>query len=238
MFIAALIYTACLLRPKSWTWEKPEWIAQQTLLRLGWPAGGQALAEIGVFAIASVICGFLGAVPLASHHICLTMAAFTYMFSHGIASAATVRVGQAVGANNPNLAYRSGSIALWMAGIMMSFFSGAYLIFPHQIAAIFTSDPAVIELTTSLFFIVAIFQIGDGLQVTAAGALRGKGNTRAAMIANTIGHFLIGFPISLICAFILGLNVIGLWIGLACGLISVAIIVVRIWMRNLDSIRV
>ena len=238
MFIAALIYTASLLTPKSWSWERPQWKAQRAILKLGLPAGGQALAEIGVFTIASVICGFLGTVPLASHHICLTMAAFTYMFSHGIASAAAVRVGQAIGANDCQLAYRSGTIALWMAGIIMSLFSVTYLLFPRQIAAVFTSDPSVINLTTSLFLIVAIFQIGDGLQVTAAGALRGKGNTRSAMIANTIGHFLIGFPISLFCAFALGWNVLGLWIGLASGLISVAFFVVRIWLRNPDSTRV
>ena len=231
MFFGAILYTLFLQTRDTWSWRGPDWSAQRALLKLGWPAGGQALAEIGVFVIASLICGFLGALPLASHHICLTMAAFTYMFANGFASAAAVRVGQAIGAENPAQAKFSGTTALWMAGITMAGFSTLYLAVPNQIAGLFTNDTEVIRLTSRLFLIVALFQIADGLQVTAAGALRGWGNTRAPMIANAIGHFLIGFPISLVAAFAFGLQVQGLWIGLACGLVSVAVFVVRIWNR-------
>ncbi len=232
MVVIAILYTASQFQRNIWSWTGPSIQAQRTLLRLGWPAGGQALSEIGVFAIASLIAGFMGAVQLASHHICLTVAAFTYMFSSGVASAAAVRVGQSIGADNESEARRAGAVALCLSGVIMACFSSGYLWFPQEIASIFTSDSAVIALTTKLFLVVAIFQIADGLQVTATGALRGWGNTRAPMKANAIGHFLVGFPISLICAFLLNWGVLGLWVGLAAGLICVALLVVRIWFKS------
>ncbi len=232
MLLAAILYTIYRLDSESWRWEGPVGAAQKALLKLGWPAGGQALSEIGVFAIASVIAGFMGAIQIASHHICLTAAAFTYMFSNGIASAAAVRVGQSVGAGRERAAIRSGHIALCMSGLVMASFSFIYLVAPKQIATIFTVDHSVIELTSKLFLIVAIFQIADGLQVTATGALRGWGNTRAPMIANAIGHFAIGFPVSLIFAFLFDWGVKGLWTGLATGLIAVAVLVTRLWFRR------
>ena len=238
MVLIAILYTALMLDRNTWLWKRPNWSAQRSLLKLGWPAGGQALSEISVFAIASLIAGFMGAVQLASHHICLTVAAFTYMFSNGVASAAAVRVGHAIGAENEKAAQRSGTVALSLSALIMAGFSTGYLWVPKQIASIFTTDPAVIELTTTLFLVVAIFQIADGLQVTAAGALRGLGNTRAPMIANGIGHFLVGFPISLACAFLLNWGVLGLWVGLAAGLICVALLVVRIWLKSPASAQV
>lgn len=232
MLIAAILYTLYRLDKKSWSWVGPNIRAQGALLKLGWPAGGQALCEIGVFAIASVIAGFMGAIQIASHHICLTATAFTYMFSNGIASAAAVRVGQFVGARKQAAAVQAGHVALGMSGLVMASFSLIYLLASKRIATLFTVDQAVIELTTTIFLIVAVFQIADGLQVTAAGALRGGGNTRAPMIANAIGHFVIGFPISLTCAFVFDWGVKGLWTGLAIGLIVVAVLVTRIWFQR------
>ncbi len=100
----------------------------------------------------------------------------------------------------------------------------------------FSDDPAVIQLGTKILFIVALFQIGDGIQVTATGALRGLGNTRAPMIANFIGHFPVGLMVGLFFCYGLGKGVVGLWIGLATGLVTVACLVLRAWRSNIKSI--
>lgn len=103
---------------------------------------------------------------------------------------------------------------------------------PRAILSAFTTDPAVVELGVKVFIVAACFQIADGVQVTAAGALRGLGKTKSPMIANAIGHYAIGTPIGLLLCFAFGMGIIGLWIGLAAGLAGVAILVVLAWRRD------
>ena len=78
----------------------------------------------------------------------------------------------------------------------------------------------------------AIFQVFDGMQVVAAGDLRGLGETRIPMFANLAGHWLIGLPIGTLLAFGLGWGVVGLWVGLASGLAAVGVILLVAWMRK------
>ena len=110
-----------------------------------------------------------------------------------------------------------------------SAFGLGYLVIPHTLLGWFSHDPAVIELGAKILIIVALFQIADGMQVSATGALRGLGNTRTAMIANLIGHYPVGLVLGLVLCFGFKLGVIGLWIGLAAGLICVAAILLRAW---------
>jgi len=114
----------------------------------------------------------------------------------------------------------------------MSGFALIYLIFPRVLLGCFTNDPDVIHLGARVLLIVALFQIADGIQVSTTGALRGLGNTRAAMVANLIGHYPIGLTLGLLLCFGLGFGVVGLWVGLAIGLVSVATLLIRVWTKQ------
>ena len=138
-------------------------------------------------------------------------------------------VNQAVGRGEPRAAARSGWTALVIAGVFMS---GAALLFvsvPRAIIRIFTDDTAVIATGAALLGVAAIFQLFDGLQVVATGALRGAGDTRTAMLANLVGHWVLGLPIGAALCFWLGWGVIGLWAGLCAGLIIVALVLITVW---------
>jgi len=202
---------------------------QRRFFGLGLPAASHTALEIGAFTIATFVVSALGAVPLAAHHVCLMMAAFTFMFPMGFSSAAAVRVGMFVGAGQPERARIAGWLCIGVSIAVMSLFAIGYLGFPHTLLGLFTKDPAVIELGMQILILVALFQIADGTQVSTTGALRGLGNTRSAMIANLIGHYPIGLLIGLILCFVFRLGVVGLWIGLALGLISVAVMLIRAW---------
>ena len=104
----------------------------------------------------------------------------------------------------------------------MSMFALGYLAFPRAILGCFSSDPDVIALGQKILMIVALFQMADGTQVSTTGALRGLGNTRAALIANLIGHYPIGLALGLVLCYVLHFGVLGIWAGLAAGLIGVA----------------
>jgi MATE family multidrug resistance protein len=229
MMAAALVYTWWLLRPERLRMPRMDWGIQRRIFGLGLPAAGHTALEVCAFTIATFLAGALGAVPLAAHNVCLIMAAFTFMFPLGFSAAAAVRVGTYIGAGEPERARLAGWLCIGISVTVMSAFALGYLAFPRVLLGWFTNDPAVVEVGAKILILVALFQIADGTQVSTTGALRGLGNTRAAMIANLIGHYPVGLALGLVLCFPLGLGAVGLWAGLAAGLISVAVILMRTW---------
>ena len=229
MLLAGLVFTWWKLRPTRVRLPRLDWATQRQFFRLGLPAASHTALEIGAFTIATFVVGALGAVPLAAHHVSLMMAAFTFMFPLGFSSAAAVRVGTFIGAGDPHRARTAGWLCIAVSVSVMSCFAVGYLVFPRVLLRCFTQDRAVIDLGTKILVLVALFQVADGTQVSTTGALRGLGDTRSAMIANLIGHYPIGLVLGLVLCFAFRLGAVGLWTGLAAGLISVAVMLVRAW---------
>jgi MATE family multidrug resistance protein len=202
------------------------------VVRFGMPAALQMVLEVGVFATATILAGRLTAEALAAHQVALGAAAFTFMVPLGISSAAAVRVGQSVGRIDPIGAARAGWTALLFAAGFMSGAAIAFVVLPRAIIRVFTDDAAVIATGVALLGVAAIFQLFDGLQVVATGALRGSGDTRTAMLANLVGHWVLGLPIGAALCFAAGWGVVGLWTGLCTGLISVALVLIAVWHRR------
>jgi len=197
------------------------------IVELGLPVGLQMLAEVGVFALAGVLAATLGETPAAAHQVALTLASFTFSVAVGIGAAAAVRVGHAFGGGDVRRARASGLASLALGGMVMSCGSLAFLLFPAELARLFTRDTEVILAAVPLIQIAAVFQLSDGAQAIAAGALRGAGDTRAAFIANVVGHYAVGLVISLVCGFALDRGAPGLWWGLSAGLTATAVVLVR-----------
>jgi MATE family multidrug resistance protein len=213
------------------TWRPPAFDrgTQREIFRLGLPSAAHTGLEIGAFTVATIVVGSLGAASLAAHHVSLMLAAFTFMFPLGFSSAAAVRVGYHVGGRRTAHAGTAGWLCIGLSVAVMSLCALAYLFFPKVMLGWFSKDPAVLELGAKILAVVAIFQIADGIQVSAAGALRGAGNTRSSMLANLVGHYPIGLVLGLTLCFLTPLGVVGMWIGLAAGLTSVAAILLRVW---------
>jgi MATE family multidrug resistance protein len=188
----------------------------------GGPVGGQLFAEVGIFGVATVLAAHLGTRPAAAHSIALNLASFTFSVAVGIGSATSVRVGHAVGADDIALARRRGLIGLSLGLGVMACFAAAFVAVPGVLASAFTDDAAVIAAAVPLLQIAALFQLSDGVQAIAAGALRGIGRTRATLVGNLLGHYAIGLPISLGLAFGAALGAPGLWWGLSAGLTATA----------------
>jgi len=206
---------------------RPEAVATRPLVRLlrvGGPIGAQQWLEVGVFATAGLLMGWLGAIALAGHQVALQLAALTFMVPLGVAQATSILVGQAVGRADPHGARRATGAGVLVGVGFMAATAVLFLSAPSLLARAFSDDPPIIASAALLLPIAGVFQVFDGVQVVAAGALRGVGDTRVPMILNLVGFWLVGLPTSLWLGFGLGMGAPGVWWGLAIGIGAVAIL--------------
>lgn len=192
------------------------------VIRIGGPIGLQLLAEIGVFSFAALLAGRLGQTAVGAHQIAIGLASFTFMGALGISGATAVTVGHAVGEGRPP---RSAGVAGMALGAMyMSVTAILFLLCRGALARLFTDDGAVAALTAELLIVAAAFQLFDGVQVVAGGALRGAGDVKFAFYVNVAAHWLVGLPLALWLAFRAGYGARGIWFGLLAGLAIVALL--------------
>lgn len=202
------------------------------LIALGIPAAMQFTLESGVFATVTALIARLGPVPLATHQIALNTVAFTYMVPLGIASAAAVRVGQALGRKDPHGAGVAGGTAIMIGAGFMTLAGVVLLAVPQWIARIYTVDMVVIRNTSALLAAGAAFQLFDGIQSVATGALRGAGDTRTPMLCHFTAYWIIGLPLGAWLCFRRGWGALGLWIGLSLALILIGIVLLVVWRKT------
>lgn len=215
------------------------------LLRLGTPIGAQFLLEMGVFAAVALLIGDIdhgssdGAdgPRVAGHQVALQLASLSFMVPLGLAMAASVRVGWAIGRGDGAAAERAARAAITLAAIVMTGFMLLFLLAPGPLAGALTDQPRHLAYALVLIPIAGVFQIGDGVQVVAIGCLRGLGDVRSPVLANVVGFWLLGLPLGCYFAFGLGWGPEGLWWGLVIGLFVVATALLEVLRRRLGERR-
>ena len=210
-------------------WPGPDWARVRVLLNLGVPAALQVVLEVAAFGAVTIMAAHLDPVALATHEIALSCAAYTFMVPLGISAAAAVAVGHAIGAGNPARARRAGWMAIGLGVAFMGLAAVGFLVIPRPIMEIYSRDPRILAMGVHILMIVAAFQIFDGCQTVATGALRGMGETRFPMLTNFAGYWLFGLPLGAVMCFKLGWGLSGLWTGLTLALIVIASLLLRRW---------
>jgi multidrug resistance protein, MATE family len=240
----ARLYMAATLAGFIWWFERdsqaglkslfrlPDTRRIRLLLHIGLPAATQIFLEIGAFGAAAMLAGRLEPAALASHQIAINCAALAYMVPLGLSSAAAVAVGQSIGRRLYALARREGFIAIAFSCIFMSCSAALFVMAPRQLLDVYTKDAEVLRIGRWLLAIAAVFQLFDGIQTVATGALRGLGNTHTPMLVNLAGYWLFGLPFGAALCFGYGMGVYGLWIGLSLALILIALCLLYAWNRN------
>jgi MATE family multidrug resistance protein len=225
LFVVLLLLGRHELRPllDGFDPEVLRWAPLWRIVRLGAPIGFQVQLEILAFSAVAFLMGLFGTIQMAAHQVAINLASLTFMVPLGVGSATAVRVGQAIGARDAAGARRAASAGLLIGASFMSLTAAAFLFVPRLLASAYTSARDVLALAAVFIPIAGVFQVFDGLQVVSAGALRGAGDTRAPMLVNILGFWLIGLPTSLVLAFPLDLGPEGLWWGVVAGLASVAV---------------
>lgn len=235
MFLALLIYVRrrALYRPLEIfaRFEWPQWVAQRELLWLGVPIAVGIFMESSLFAGVGLMMGTLGTDIVAAHQIALNYASFVFMVPMSIALAISVRVGQALGRGDAHGARLAGFAGIGLCLCFEVLSALSMLLLPHYIVEIYTRDGNVARIAASLLYIGAIFQLSDGLQTSAAGALRGYKDTRVPMLITIVAYWLVGFPLA--CAFGIPLH-LGpqmIWAGFIAGLSVAAILLLARYLR-------
>jgi MATE family multidrug resistance protein len=234
-----LVLAATLLWVESRRPRQVRWHAMRidgrriwTLLRLGTPAATQIFLEIGAFSAATALIAKVGPIALSGHEIALNCAALAFMVPLGLSSAAAVRVGQQMGRRDADGARRAGWSAIVLGVGFMACSGLAFVSFPGLIARLFTPDPDIIRAGAQFLLVAAAFQLFDGLQTVATGALRGAGDTKSPMIANFVAYWLIGLPAGYLLCFRLHWGALGIWIGLCGGLMIIGSALLWKWSRK------
>lgn len=197
------------------------------IFRVGLPAGGISTVESGLFVAVQLLIGTLGVVALSANQIAFTFQSVVFMIPLALSHAAAARVGFNLGGGNVAAARQSGFVALSLGAVYMAVMAALMWIYSGEIVSIFldAADPtaaAVLPLAAALIVIGAVFQIVDGAQFIAMGALRGLSDTMVPFILGLLGYWAIGLTSGYVFAFFLGHGAVGLWWGLALGLTASA----------------
>jgi MATE family multidrug resistance protein len=209
-------------------WPLPDKQELVQLLKLGLPIGCSLFIEASIFAVIALLIGSLGADMVAAHQISLSFSSLIFMVPMSISSAISVRVGRAIGQRDFRLARLAGYTGIGLTALIALFSATLTLLFPAAIVSIYTTNPQVAAMATSLLLLAALFQVSDAVQVSTAGALRGYKDTRVPMAMLIVAYWLIGLPIGYglgLTSFGPGpMGAAGFWIGLIAGLTAAAVL--------------
>ena len=193
------------------------------MLGLGIPVAFTLSFEAGIFGGAALVMGWLGATALAAHQIAISCAAFVFMFPLGMAMAVSMRMGRAVGAKRLEALRPIGFSAQAMSAVLMLLFTVVFVVAGRPISAAFVIDLEVIELAVKLLIVAAIFLLADGAQVIGANALRGLTDVKVPTLITAVCYWVFAMPLAYVLAMHTDWGPVGVWIGLATGLILAAV---------------
>lgn len=202
--------------------ERPCGAQLGSILHLGLPIGMAIFSECTLFTIIALLIGFMGPEVVAGHQLSLNFASILFMLPLSLSIANTIRVGQALGAGDAELARFKAYVGVGTAVSIALISATVVLLLPQLIASIYTRDPAVIEIAIQLLFFVAIYQISDSIQLASTGALRGYKDTKWPMVIALCAYWAIALPVGCLLGitsvFGEATGPVGLWQGLVLGL--------------------
>ena len=208
--------------------DQPDMAMINPLMKLGIPIGLAIFFESSIFSVVGLLIGQLGAVTVAGHQVALNFTSMMFMVPLSLSFGVTIRVGQALGAGEAAKASFSGFSGIITCALTALISASVMWFFPEAVTSLYTQDPEVVALAVQLLIYAAIFQLSDGIQIAANGALRGYKDTRVPMIMVLFACWGIALPLG----YVLGLTDIivtamgpeGLWIGLVTALSIVAVL--------------
>lgn len=196
----------------------------KNILAIGIPSALQFTFEVTAFVVATFFMGLISAEAIAAHQIAISLASFSYMLSSGLGAAATVRVGNQLGKKDYKMMRTVGFISFKMAIVLMAFMGLVFALGRYYFPTLYTEEIEVINIAAALLFVAVLFQISDGVQVAAIGALRGMSDVKRPMYYALFSYWVVGLPLAYLLGLVLDFGAVGIWYGLALGLTCAAVL--------------
>ncbi len=234
MGFALLIY--CFTMMKFRDYEDKDYY--RNLLKVGLPISLAVLVEFVAFNITAILMGRVSGVYAAAQNLVCTLTTISFMVPLAISNAIAVKVGFANGACNYFDLKKYAKIGIFLCVAFMTFSAVIFSSFPDVLVGLFTKDPALIKIGIPVLYVMAVFQIFDGLQVALAGIFKGIKKTKIVLISNFVGYWLISIPVGCLLAFHFGFNLIGFWYGLlsaAVILCCMMVLMLRVYFKRMTS---
>ncbi len=213
-----------IYEPFKMSWRRVKKATVLRILKLGIPGGFQYIFETSAFAISAILIGWLGAKELAAHQIAINLASISFMVAIGLSSASAIRIGHASGKRDYQLAQRIGKSSILLSAAFMAVCGVVFILGRYALPALYIADTEVIEITSKLLIIAAIFQVADGIQAVGVGICRGLEDVKKPTLFVLIAYWVIALPMGSFFAFVLDWGVYGLWSALAAGLFVSALL--------------
>lgn len=195
-----------------------ELVEIKKMIKIGAPSGMQYVFEVGAFAAASVMVGWISAAALAAHQIALNLAAISYMCAVGLGSAASIRIGNQMGLKDVRNLKIAGYSSFATVIVFMSCAACLFILFRYRLTELYIKDVSVQEVAAGLMVIAAAFQISDGVQAVGLGVLRGLTDVKVPTIVTFIAYWLVAIPGGYVLGFWFDMGIKGVWYALSGGL--------------------
>lgn len=208
------------------------------IFNIGFPSGLQYFFEVGAFAFAAIMIGWISESAMAAHQVAISIASITYMLATGISAGGSILVGDAVGRKNQQDLQDAGRAAILLGASFMGCCALLIASFAPFILAFYTNDRVVIDMAQKLLYIAAFFQLSDGIQCVSLGVLRGIGDTKIPTVITIISYWVIGIPLGYYLCFQLNWSLYGVWWALLFGLTFSALFLSIRFLRESKNINV
>ena len=193
--------------------------------RLAGPGAFMMAVEAWAFEVTTLLAGYLGTVPLDAHLTMLQLATLAFLsLPFAVAIAATIRVGNLLGAGEPRAARVAGGVTFLVCFAFTGVVAVVFFVFRRSLGYVFTDDRGVIDAVSKIAPIAALFQLADGGQAAAGGVFRGMGRQNTVAARNFLGFWVFGMPVGATLTFASGAGLAGLWWGLTVGLTVVTFV--------------
>jgi len=200
-------------------------VREGTVIAIGY------VGEGGAYSVASLMMGWFGATALAATQIVTSVGNVLYMVPMGLSIAVSIRIGQAIGADEAYRLTRIGLAALAVIISWMLIVMTGVLLAGEAMSEALSDDAAVVTLAAAMFVVIAVMQIADGIQGAMLGASRGMTDNRVPVVITLIAYWGVALPLGYVLAFELGYGPNGIWLGYAAGLAIAATLLTRRFFR-------
>ncbi|MEM6801983.1 MAG: MATE family efflux transporter [Bacteroidota bacterium] len=190
----------------------------QKIFEIGLPSGLQYFFEVGAFAGAVIMIGWIGIPERSAHQIVINIAGTTYMLVSGLAAGAAIRVGNALGRNDVSGMKKAGFAGIYLGAFIMFLTAILFITGKNWLPALYVDDSKVLLISAQLMIIGGLFQIFDGVQAVGLSVLRGMQDVRIPTIIAFISYWIIALPVGYLLAFNFGFGVNGIWYGFVISL--------------------